>query len=163
MAYCVQCGGKMEERIPDGDERSRLVCPDCGHITYENPKLVVGTLPVVAGKVLLLRRAIEPRYGTWSYPGGFLEMGETIEEGASRESREELGIEVGKLRLHGIYDRPSVGIVTIIYLAEIVRGEPAPSSEALEARYFGPEEIPWNELAFPTTARALVDWVSSTR
>lgn len=163
MAYCMQCGSSMTGRVPPGDDRLRLVCPACGYIAYNNPKLVVGTLPIVDGRVLLLRRAIEPRYGTWTYPGGFLEMGETTEEGACRESREELGIEVGRLRLHGIYNRPSYGVVTIVYLAEVLLGEPKPSSEALEVGYFGPDEIPWEELAFPTTVSALKDWASSTR
>ena len=161
MAYCVQCGSSMVERIPPGDDRPRQVCPACGYIYYLNPKMVVGTLPVVDGKVLLLRRGIEPRYGTWTYPGGFLEMGESTEEGARRESMEELGIEVGHLRLHGVYSRPAYGVVTIVYLADLLGGDPRPSHEALEARFFGPNEIPWDDLAFPTTVSALRDWVST--
>ncbi len=163
MAYCMQCGSSMVERVPPGDDRIRLVCPSCGNIAYNNPKIVVGTLPVVDGRVLLLRRGIEPRLGTWTYPGGFLEMGETTDEGARRESKEELGIEVGRLRLHGIYNRPSHGIVTIVYLADVIEGEPKPSAEALEVAYFGPDEIPWGELAFPTTVSALRDWASSAK
>ena len=151
----------MVEKVPPGDDRIRLVCPSCGNIAYDNPKIVVGTLPIVDGKVVLLRRGIEPRLGTWTYPGGFLEMGETTDEGARRESREELGIDVGRLRLHGIYNRPAYGIVSIVYLADVIEGEPKPSSEALEVAYFGPDEIPWDELAFPTTVSALRDWVSS--
>ncbi|MGI5838030.1 MAG: NUDIX hydrolase [Chloroflexota bacterium] len=163
MTYCMQCGSSMVEKVPPGDDRPRMVCPSCGNIAYINPKLVVGTLPIVDGKVLLLRRGIEPRQGTWTYPGGFLEMGETTEEGARRETREEAGIEVGHLKLHGIYNRPSHGVVTIVYLAEILNGKPKPSSETLEVAFFGPNEIPWDELAFPTTVSALKDWVSTTR
>ena len=161
MPFCMQCGAPLAERIPPGDDRKRLVCLSCGYIAYINPKLVVGAIPVVDGKVLLLRRGIEPRIGTWTYPGGFLEMGETSEEGACREAREELGITVGGLRLLGAYSRPSAGIVTIVYLADLIEGEPRPSAEALEAAFFGPDEIPWSELAFPTTVSALRDWVAS--
>lgn len=163
VSYCMDCGGTLVEQVPPGDDRSRLVCPTCGQITYINPKVVVGTLPVVDGKVLLLRRGIEPRYGMWSYPGGFLEMYETAEEGARREAREELEIQVDGLRLLGVYSRPAVGIVTIVYLAKLIEGEPRATSEALEGRFFRPDEIPWEELAFPSTVSALRDWASSAR
>lgn len=163
MPYCVQCGSSLIVKVPPGDDRDRLACPACDHITYVNPKVVVGTLPVVDGKVLLLRRGIEPRLGTWTCPGGFLEMDETAEEGACRETQEELGITVGQLRLLGVYSRPRVGIVVIAYLADLMEGEPRPTSEALEVRFFGPQEIPWEDLAFPTTVSALRDWASSVR
>ncbi len=138
-----------------------MVCPACGHIAYINPKVVAGTLPVVDGKVLLLRRGIEPRRGTWTYAGGFLEMGETLEECAVRETREELGIVVGDLRLLGVFSRRQVGVVTVVYLSEILEGEPHATAEALEAAYFGPDEIPWADLAFPTTVSALKAWMES--
>ncbi len=157
----MECGGLLREKVPPGDDRNRLVCPGCGHIFYVNPKVVVGTLPIVDGKVLLLRRGIEPRYGAWTYPGGFMEMDETAEEGACREAHEELDIAVGGLRLHGVYSRPAAGIVTIVYLARVIEGEPKPTSEALEVALFGPDEIPWEELAFPTTVSALRDWAAS--
>ncbi len=159
----MQCGGVLLEQVPPDDDRSRLVCKSCGEITYLNPKVVVGTLPVVDGRVLLLRRGIEPRYGMWTYPGGFLEMDESAEEGACREAHEELEIEVGRLRLLGVYSRPPAGIVTIVYLADLMKGEPKSTSEALEARFFGPDEIPWEGLAFPTTVSALRDWTASVR
>ncbi len=161
MPYCMQCGSGLEVRVPPGDDRNRLVCPDCGYISYVNPKLVVGALPVVDGRVLLLRRGIEPGLGAWSYPGGFLEMGETLEEGARRESLEELGIEIDGLRLLGVYSRPAAGVVTVIYVADRMSGQPRTTPEATEAAFFRPDEIPWRELAFPTTERALRDWVSS--
>ena len=163
MPYCMDCGGGLVERVPPGDDRNRLVCPSCGQITYLNPKVVVGALPIVDGKALLLRRGIEPRYGAWTYPGGFMEMDESAEEGACREAREELAIGVGRLRLHGVYSRPVAGIVSIVYLAEVIDGEPKATTEALEVGLFGPDEIPWEELAFPTTASALRDWASSAR
>ncbi|HEX2923962.1 MAG TPA: NUDIX hydrolase [Chloroflexota bacterium] len=161
MPYCMQCGSNLEAKVPPGDDRNRLVCPSCGFISYVNPKLVVGALPVVNGRVLLLRRGIEPALGSWSYPGGFLEMGETLEEGARRESQEELGIEIDGLRFLGVYSRPSAGVVTVIYVANRVSGQPAVTAEAIESAYFRPNEIPWKELAFPTTEQALRDWVSS--
>ncbi len=161
VSFCMQCGSALVVKIPPGEDRNRLVCPSCGHIAYVNPKVVVGALPVVDGKVLLLRRGIEPRLGTWTYPGGFMEMDETTEEGARREALEELGILIGRLRLLGVYSRPRVGIVVIVYLADLTDGEPTLGAEALEARFFGPDEIPWEELAFPTTVSALRDWVAT--
>lgn len=161
MPYCMQCGAALVEKVPPGDDRSRLVCTSCGHITYINPKVVAGSLPIVDGKVLLLRRGIEPRLGMWTYPGGFLEMGETLEECAVREAQEELGILVGELRLLGVFSRRQVGVVTIVYLSELLEGEPHATSEALEAAYFGSDEIPWADLAFPTTVSALKAWTES--
>lgn len=160
MSYCVRCGALLKAMVPSDDDRERLICPSCGHIAYINPKVVVAALPVVDGRVLLLRRGMEPRRNAWTYPGGFLEMGETAEEGVLRETREELGIQVGGLRLLGVYSRPGAGVVVIVYLAEVLCGEPRPSLEALESAFFGPEEIPWQELAFPSTVSALRDWVS---
>jgi len=161
MSYCMECGGAMDEKVPPGDDRSRLVCPACGFIAYNNPKVVAGSLPIVNDRVLLLRRGIEPRLGTWTFPGGFLEMGETLEECVVREAREELGIEVGALTLLGIYSRRQAGVVTVVYLSELVGGEPRPTPEALEASYFAPDEIPWAELAFPTTVSALKAWADT--
>ena len=158
MPFCGECSTEMVERVPPGDDRPRLVCPSCGHIFYVNPKIVVGALPVIDGKVLLLRRGIEPRVGAWTCPGGFLEMGETPEEGALREAREELGVELGRLKLLGVYSRPSAGVVVVVYTASQVDGQPKAGSEALEACFFGPEQIPWEELAFSTTVNALKDW-----
>ena len=121
----------------------------------------MGTLPVQAGQVFLARRAIEPAIGRWTYPGGFLERGESAQEGARRETEEEteLRIEIG--RLLGVYSRPHVGIVTIVYEAAVVGGRPEPAAETSEVRAFGPDEIPWEELAFSTVESALRDWVAT--
>ncbi len=112
-------------------------------------------------QVFLARRGIEPGAGRWSYPGGFLELGESAQEGARRETEEEtrLLVEVG--RLIGLYSRPHAGVVTVIYEAEVVGGEPLPGAESIEVQAFGPDEIPWDELAFSTTESALRDWVAS--
>lgn len=156
--FCPACGRPVQERILEEDHRARLVCPD-GHVTWRNPRLVVGTLPVRGGRVFLGRRGIEPGVGLWSYPGGFLEVGESAQEGARRETEEEtlLKVEIG--RLLGAYSRPHAAVVTLIYEAQIVGGEALPGVETTEVRDFGPDEIPWSELAFSTTESALRDWL----
>jgi ADP-ribose pyrophosphatase YjhB (NUDIX family) len=159
-SFCPACGKALEARILEPDHRPRLVCPD-GHVAWRNPRLVVGTLPIRGGRVFLARRAIEPGAGRWTYPGGFLEIGESAQEGARRETEEEtqLRIEVG--RLIGAYSRPHVGVVTMVYEATVVGGEALPGAETSEVRDFGPDEIPWAELAFTTAESALRDWVAS--
>ncbi len=157
---CPACGQPLSTRLLEEDHRPRLVCP-AGHVTWRNPRLVVGTLPVAGGRVHLARRGIEPGAGRWSYPGGFLELGESPQEGARRETEEEtrLLVEVG--RLIGLYSRPHAGVVTVIYEAQVVGGAPLPGLETAEVRGFAPDEIPWDELAFSTTESALRDWVAS--
>jgi ADP-ribose pyrophosphatase YjhB (NUDIX family) len=158
--FCPGCGQALEERVLEPDHRPRLVCP-AGHVTWRNPRIVVGTLPVRDGRVYLARRSIEPAVGLWTYPGGFLEVGESTQEGARRETEEEtlLRVEIG--RLIGAYSRPQLGVVTLIYEATVVGGEPLPGLETLEVRDFGPDEIPWDELAFTTGESALRDWIAS--
>lgn len=133
---------------------------DCGHIYYLNPKIVAGTIPVKDGRVWLLRRAIEPRRGFWTFPAGFMEMGETVEEAAIRETLEELNLHVEMGDLVGIYSRPEMTTVHIIYRTQAI-SEPSAGKESLGFRLFMPSEIPWGELAFWTTRRALEDWVAS--
>lgn len=156
--FCPACG--EAEHVLEEDHRPRLVCPN-GHVTWRNPRMVVGTLPVAHGRVHLVRRAIEPAVGRWSYPGGFLELGEATQEGARRETEEETQLRVEVGRLIGVYSRPHAGVVTLIYEAGVVGGEPLPSAETSEVRAFGPDEIPWDELAFSTTESALRDWLAS--
>ncbi len=158
--HCPACGQLLRERTLEPDHRPRLVCP-AGHVTWRNPRIVVGTLPIRQGRVFLARRTIEPGAGLWTYPGGFLEMGEAAQEGARRETEEEtlLRVEVG--RLIGAYSRPKVGVVTLIYEATVLGGEPLPGVETSEVRDFGPDEIPWGELAFTTGESALRDWIAS--
>ncbi|HEX6129579.1 MAG TPA: NUDIX hydrolase [Candidatus Limnocylindria bacterium] len=159
-AYCPACGEALEERLVDGDHMPRLVCA-AGHVTWRNPRLVVGTLPVRGGRVYLARRSIQPAHGRWTYPGGFLEVGESAQEGARRETEEETRLRVEVGRLIGAYSRPHVGVVTLIYEANVVGGEALPGAETSEVRDFGPDEIPWDELAFTTAESALRDWVRS--
>ncbi|MGH2783279.1 MAG: NUDIX hydrolase [Thermoleophilaceae bacterium] len=158
--FCPACGRPVEARILEDDHRPRLVCP-VGHITWRNPRVVVGTLPVAGGRVHLARRAIEPAIGLWTYPGGFLEVGESAQEGARRETEEETKLRVEVERLIGVYSRPHVGIVTIIFEASVVGGTAEPAAETSEVRDFGPDELPWNELAFSTVESGLRDWVAS--
>lgn len=158
--FCPACGEPVTEQLLEPDHRPRLVCPN-GHVTWRNPRMVVGTLPIAGGRVHLARRDIEPARGLWSYSGGFLELGESAEEGARRETEEEtrLLVEVG--RLIGAYSRPHAAVVTLIYEASVVGGEPLPGAETSEVRAFEPDEIPWDELAFSTTESALRDWIAS--
>jgi ADP-ribose pyrophosphatase YjhB (NUDIX family) len=158
--FCPACGEPVTPTTFEADHRPRLVCPR-GHVTWRNPRVVVGTLPITGGRVVLGRRDIEPARGRWGNPSGFLELGESTQEGARRETEEEtrLRVEVGELI--GVYSRPEAGIVTIAYEATIVGGELEPASETSEVRAFGPDEIPWDELAFSTAEAALRDWVAS--
>jgi ADP-ribose pyrophosphatase YjhB (NUDIX family) len=158
--FCPACGRPLTPRVLEAEHRPRLVCA-VGHVTWRNPRIVVGTLPVRDGRVHLARRTIEPAAGRWTYPGGFLELGESAQEGARRETEEEtrLLVEIG--RLIGAYSRPHVGVVSLIYEATVVGGEVAPGAETSEVRAFAPGEIPWDELAFSTVESALRDWLAS--
>jgi ADP-ribose pyrophosphatase YjhB (NUDIX family) len=158
--FCPACGEAVEPRLLEDDHRPRLVCAN-GHVTWRNPRVVVGVIPVRAGRAYLARRAIEPGIGRWTYPGGFLEVGEATQEGARREAEEETELRVEVGRLIGVYSRPHVGIVTIVYEADVVGGRAMPAAETSEVRDFGPDEIPWDELAFSTVESALRDWLAS--
>ena len=158
--FCPACGRPVERRVLEADHHPRLVCQE-GHVTWRNPRMVVGTLPVADGRVYLARRAIEPSLGRWGNPSGFLELGESVQEGARRETEEETELRVEVGRLIGVYSRPAVGIVTIAFEASVVGGRPEPAAETSEVRAFGPDEIPWNEIAFTTAESALRDWVAS--
>jgi ADP-ribose pyrophosphatase YjhB (NUDIX family) len=143
--------------LPEED-RERHVCAECGYIFYRNPSTVAGALPIVNGSVWLLRRAIEPRYGYWTWPAGYMEMGETVEEAAIRETREELGMEIEISSLLGVYSRPAVSIVQIVYLAAPLSA-PVGGKESLEYALFAPETVPWKDLAFSSTEAALREWI----
>ena len=158
--FCPACGHAVEPRILEEDHRPRLVC-DQGHVTWRNPRVVVGALPVTGEQVYLARRAIEPAMDRWTYPGGFLELGESAQEGARRETEEETELRVEIGRLIGVYSRPHIGIITVVFEASVVGGRPEPAAETSEVRAFGPDEIPWAELAFSTVESALRDWIAS--
>lgn len=158
--FCPGCGQPLEMQFVEAEDRHRLVCTQCSEIHYINPKVVAGVMPVVDGRVWLLRRAIQPRLGTWTFPAGFMEMGETVEQAAQRETFEELHLEVRLIRLLNIYSRTESPTVLIVYLAEALT-EPTGGSEALEFACFGPDEIPWADLSFWNTEAALRDWIGS--
>ncbi len=150
MKYCSQCGSdKISLKIPEGDARERVVCEACGTIHYQNPRLVVGTIPVFEGKILLCQRGIEPRKGLWNLPVGFMENGETMPEGAKRETWEETGAEVEILRLHTTYHVLHINQVLVFYLAKMHTAHFEAGIESQDVRLFGLDEIPWGEIAFP--------------
>lgn len=156
----MQCGQRLTTAVPEGDTRRRMVCLDCGFVHYINPRPVAGTIPVRAdGKILLGRRDIEPRRGFWVFPGGFMDIGETAEEAAIRETREEVQLDVGNLELIGVFTRVEPGVVVIVYEAEAL-GEAEVGDETSEIGWFGPHEIPWDEIAFDSTEAALRAWVA---
>jgi ADP-ribose pyrophosphatase YjhB (NUDIX family) len=145
-------------RTPEGEDRERLICGDCGYIAYENPKIVVGSVVAEAGRILLCRRAIEPRRGYWTLPAGYMELGETTEEGARREAWEEAR---ARLELDGvlaIYSIARIGQVQIIYKAHLAEPGIAAGPESLDVRFFAWEEIPWDDIAFPSVRWALAAW-----
>lgn len=142
-------------QIPDGDNRPRLVCGECGFVNYENPKVVVGSVARWEDRLLLCRRAIDPRRGFWTLPAGYLEVGETTAEGAEREAREEANAEIALDGLLAVYSVPRLSQVQVIYRARLVRPEIAPGAESLEVGLFRWDEIPWPDIAFPSVHWAL--------
>lgn len=157
--FCTECGGPVTLRELASEDRPRHVCVSCGHVHYVNPKVVGAVVPVHEGRVLLFRRACEPRVGTWVFPGGFVEWGETTEEAATREAEEEAGLAVAIGRLLGVYSRLGPGVVIVVYLGTVTDPRVTLGWEALESAWFTPEEIPWADLAFDTTEEALRAWL----
>jgi ADP-ribose pyrophosphatase YjhB (NUDIX family) len=161
LNHCSNCGGPLTLGPIPGEERPRLACAACGHITYVNPRLVTTAIPVTGGgEVVLIRRGYEPGRGLWAQPGGFLEVDETPTEGAIRETLEETGLAIAPGEIVGLYARLEAAVVVLVYEASIVGGEMRTSPEALDVRTFAPEAIPWPEIAFKTTWWALVDWLA---
>ncbi|HSO28558.1 MAG TPA: NUDIX hydrolase [Candidatus Sulfomarinibacteraceae bacterium] len=160
LNYCSRCGAELLYGAVDGEDRDRSRCPSCGHIAYVNPRLVVTTLPVTDdGRLVLLRRGIEPGLGAWAQPGGFLEVDETVGEAAVRETLEETGLLVRPGEIIGLYTRLEAAVVVLAMEARVVGGTPTATPEALEVAEFAADEIPWSGLAFKTTYWALVDWL----
>jgi len=155
IKHCRQCGTAVAYQVPDDDNRERAVCPSCTTIHYENPLNVVGTLPVYGEQVLLCRRAIEPRYGLWTLPAGFMELGETVADGALRETVEEAGAKVELQGLFTLLNVVRVGQVHFFYRARMLDASLDPGPETLEAQLFHEHEIPWDEIAFRTVRETL--------
>ena len=158
MNFCSDCGSKLEKRVPEGDNLERDCCTKCDLIHYSNPKVIVGTVPIKDNKVLLCKRAIQPRYGLWTLPAGFLENGETIEEGALRETKEETNTEVKMGKLYAIFNIPQINQVYMLHLAEVINEDYGETSESLEVEFFGESDIPWEELAFPFVPTTLKNY-----
>jgi ADP-ribose pyrophosphatase YjhB (NUDIX family) len=164
LRYCGRCGSALRFGTVPDDERPRDACEACGHISYVNPRMVVTTIPVTeAGEIVLLRRGIEPGYGSWAQPGGFLEVDETVTEAAIRETFEETGLVVEPGPIVGLYSRLEAAVVVVAFEARILGGIARTNPEALEIEAFAPEAIPWAGIAFETTRWALRDWVMSRR
>ncbi len=155
LNFCSNCGAPVALRIPPGESLPRHVCDACGTIHYRNPLMVVGTLPVWQDKVLLCRRAIEPRCGLWTLPAGFMELGETVAQGALRETLEEAKARVELGEVFTLLSIPHVGQVHLFYLARLLDLDFAAGEETLEVALFDEAHIPWNEIAFRTTATTL--------
>jgi ADP-ribose pyrophosphatase YjhB (NUDIX family) len=153
--YCSVCGKSIARRVPPGDNRERDCCDECGTIHYVNPRPVVGTIPVWGDQVLLCKRAIEPRYGKWTLPAGFMEIGETTAEGAIRETAEEAGARIQLGPLFSMLDVPHVEQVHLFFCARLLDLDFSPGQESLEVRLFVESEIPWDELAFRTVSTTL--------
>jgi ADP-ribose pyrophosphatase YjhB (NUDIX family) len=155
IRHCRACGAPTEYRTPSDDNRDRAICSACAMVHYENPLNVVGTVPVFEGRVLLCRRNIEPRHGFWTLPAGFMELGETTEQGALRETVEEAGAEIELEPLFTVLNVVHVGQVHLFYRARMVSDRLDPGPETIEARMFDEAEVPWDELAFRTVKYTL--------
>jgi ADP-ribose pyrophosphatase YjhB (NUDIX family) len=158
--YCPVCGGQLESRVLKATEPKRLVCDTCGFVFYLDPKLAVGTIiSDDEGRIVLVRRAIEPGYGKWVFPGGYVDRGEEVQLAAIREAREECGLDVRIERLLNVYSYAGRTPVILVYVARAVGGCLACDDEGLEAKYFDRDAIPWDELAFRSTRQALRDYI----
>ena len=160
-SFCPMCGADLELRSLKPSEPDRLVCVQCGFIFYQDPKVAVATI-ILAGNddIVLVRRAIQPGYGKWVCPGGFVDRGEEVVAAAVREAREEAGVEIRIDRLLNVYSYPGVAPVIIVYVATMIGGTLTCDDECLEVRLFAPDDIPWEELAFSSTKAALHEFLS---
>jgi 8-oxo-dGTP diphosphatase len=158
--FCPACGERLEPRVIKSGEPERLVCTACGFVFYLDPKVAVGTIVRTArGELVLVRRAIEPGYGLWVFPGGYVDRGETITAAAVREAREESGLDVRLDGLVNIYSYDAAPLIVIVYAATAVGGTLCGDDECLDAKLFAPDDIPWDALAFRSTRDALRDYL----
>ncbi|OGB94144.1 MAG: NUDIX hydrolase [candidate division NC10 bacterium RIFCSPLOWO2_12_FULL_66_18] len=160
--FCPGCGGTLEQRTLRSTEPPRLVCQACGSIFFLDPKVATGVIFSVNGGVLLVQRAIQPSYGKWVFPGGYVDRGEPLESAAIREVKEECGLDVRLTRLLGVYSTPGNPVILIVYVGEVTGGTIQVDEEGLDARVFPPPEIPWDQLAFPSTSEVIRDFLALT-
>ena len=160
IRFCTQCGHDVTYKIPDGDERARAICLTCGHIEYENPRIIVGVLPVYNDEILLCKRAIEPALDKWTIPSGFMEKNETVEQGALREAYEEAGIKPTIKSLYCIYNLPHIGQVYLLYLAQLSSKIYEAGQETKAIQFVTSATIPWDNIAFSSVKYILINYVS---
>ena len=163
MKFCSNCAAPVVKRIPPGDSLPRWVCDACGEIHYQNPKLVVGAIPAWEGKLLLCRRAIEPRYGYWTLPAGFMENDETAGQAAQRETLEEAGARIELLAPFSLISVPHVNQVHLFYRARLLDLEFKPGEESLEVALVEEAQVPWKEIAFRTVGLTLKHWFADRK
>lgn len=161
--FCSRCGGPIARSVPPKDNRPRHVCSACGFVHYLDPKVACGTIAELDGRFALIQRAIEPRKGAWSFPCGFMEIDETTEQAAIRETREETGLDVELSGLLGAYSYPDSfyggAIVVVVYRARVVGGTLRADDDCCDAKMIAPGEIPWDQLAFKSSHAAFRDWL----
>ncbi len=157
--FCPACAGPLETKLLKKGDPERLVCARCGQIVYLDPKVAVGTIVVAEDRLVLVRRAIEPGYGLWVFPGGYVDRGESVQAAAVREAKEEAGLDVRIDGLLNIYSYAHRSLIVIVYGATAIGGELCADEECLEARLFDRHEIPWDQLAFHSTRQALREFL----
>lgn len=163
MNFCSHCGAPVQVMVPEGDNRPRHVCTRCGAVHYQNPKMVVGCVPEWEDRLLLCKRAIEPRYGFWTLPAGFMENGETTAEGAVRETLEEAGARVEVLELFTLISVPDINQVYLMYRARLLDMAFDPGEESLEVALYQEADVPWEEIAFRTVRETLRHYFEDRR
>nr|WP_319396187.1 NUDIX hydrolase [uncultured Desulfobacter sp.] len=158
IKFCTQCGHAMTRQVPQDDDHVRSVCPSCGHVHYENPKMVVGTIPVFQDRILLCKRNIEPRKGCWTLPAGYLENEETVQQGAVRETLEETRVKVRILSPYRMFNILFVDQIYLMFIAELLSQDFGPTTESTDVRLFSKSDIPWDEIAFDVIRETLDDY-----
>ncbi len=155
MKFCSQCGATVSHKIPEGDNLPRYICDNCDTIHYQNPRIIAGCVAEWQDRILLCKRAIEPRYGLWTLPAGFMENRETTAEGAAREAMEEANARIQNMSLYSVFSIPHISQVYLMFRGDLDQGLASPGPESLEVDLFHEQDIPWNELAFPVIRETL--------
>ncbi len=158
-SFCPRCGDRLEARLLKAGDPERLVCGSCSFILYLGPKLVAGAIFELDGGITLVQRDIEPGYGKWTFPGGFVERGETAEAAAEREALEETGLEIEAKDIVGLYTYEGQTPAIAVFAASVTGGEPTPLDETMDVKIFPKDDLPWDEMAFPSTEHALKDYL----